>query len=240
MADVLEQPVVDNSQQPDTSHSEQSSDVSISEIRERREGDTPRPESRKPYAPAEQPYERNKWRPDSESESKGGRGFQKRIDKLTQRNAHLERQLAQYQSVTSQQQSTQPQSTPAQPQDTPQGQQYESIEDMTSRVLREAAEREKTAGQPKEAQGTEPNQEQQRQQQEFQRAHVAKTQVFHQRLQAALKGDSEFAAIAKKGDSPLAPQFCRWLWWKARMAMTLRFTWRSARKSCSELRRCGR
>jgi|SRR5215469_6030304 len=216
---VLEQPVNSSDvAQPDTSQSEQSSDVSVREIREKREGDQAPAKSRRPYAHGESPFQRDRWRPD-ESESKGG--LLRRFDKLTKRNADLESRLAEYESGKSQPQ-------PAQPQGEPQGQQYESIDEMTQCVLSESAEREKTAGQrqPETAQPDQPKSQQDQQivrftpeqEKEWQRQHSFKAQTFFQCIQAATQADPELAEIRKntagpkfRFRSPLCQSWSKWL-----------------------------
>lgn len=140
--DQLEQPqpTVDQPQGPTESvDSGEQSDVSLRRYRHDREGGRPPLEDRKPYAHADAPFESDRWQP-SEPAPRGG--FQRRIDKLTREKADLERRLAERQGATSS------------------GQQFESIEEMTTRVIREAAERERATEQQRGRQASEPQRQQ--------------------------------------------------------------------------------
>ena len=125
--------VVDQPQgQTESADGGEQSDVSLRRYRNERESGRPPSEDRKPYVRGnDAPFESEQWRP-SEPAPRGG--FQRRINRLTKEKAELERQLAERQGTTGQQ-----------------GQQFESIEEMTARVIREAAERERTAARQREA-----------------------------------------------------------------------------------------
>ena len=83
---IVEQPVVDNSQavaEAEQQESpEQSDSVSLRRYRHQREAERSRSESRPPYATADEPFHAGKWKP-TEGESSGKGGFQRRVDKLT-------------------------------------------------------------------------------------------------------------------------------------------------------------
>jgi len=118
----------------------------------------------------------------TESETKPKGGFQRRIDQLTKDKRELERKLE----------------TAAQPKNA--GQQFESIEEYSARVIREAAERERTAAKEPAREAAKPattTEDEQRQQAEFRQQHAARAQVMGQRWREALTADPELVEAVK-------------------------------------------
>lgn len=109
-------------------------------------------------------------------------GFQRRIDQLTKDKRELERRLE----------------TAAQPEKA--GQQFETIEEYSARVIREAAERERTAAKEPPREAARPattTEDEQRQQEQFRQQHGARAQVMGERWRAAVKADPELEAAVK-------------------------------------------
>jgi hypothetical protein len=171
-----QQPVVDNSQQPSTPSAEtdggEQSEVSIRQYRQSRERERPPVESRRPSAHADAPFEGdNKWQP-SPAKAKGG--FQRRIDALTREKSELQRQLAERQGSTSQ------------------GQQFESIEEYSARVIREAAERERNTSRQREAQ---PETARQQEVQPRQQSEPQHPDRYHSEMQRLRASNADFETV---------------------------------------------